>query len=92
VIDVCFHQGRVSMQVRIAIAVEPDQRRWIAYGASDTPEREVVATLRDIVGGRPLTIWLEVQMPEEQPATVPARFVLHNGLEGICGTGSANGT
>ena len=43
------------MQVRIAIAVEPDQGRWIAYGASDTPEREVVATLRDIVGGRSAT-------------------------------------
>jgi hypothetical protein len=80
------------MQVRIAIAVEPDQRRWIAYGASDTPEREVMATLRDIVAGHPVTMWLEVQMPEQQPATVPARFVLHNGLEGICGTTSANGT
>jgi hypothetical protein len=80
------------MQVRIAIAVEPDQGRWIAYGASDTPEHEVMATLRDIVTGRPVTMWLEVQMPQEQPATVPARFVLHNGLEGICGTSSANGT
>ena len=80
------------MQVRIAIAVEPDQQRWIAYGASDTPEREVVATLRDIVGGRSVTIWLEVQLPEQQPATVPARFVLHNSLEGIRGTSPTNGT
>lgn len=80
------------MQVRIAIAVEPDQQRWIAYGASDTPEREVVATLRDLIGGRPIVLWLDVQMPEQQPATMPARFVLHNGLEGIQGTSSANGT
>jgi hypothetical protein len=32
------------MQVGIAIAVEPDQRRWISYGASDTPESEIVAS------------------------------------------------
>lgn len=80
------------MQVRIAIAVEPDQQRWIAYGASDTPEREVVATLRDLIGGRPIVLWLDVQMPEQRPATMPARFVLHNGLEGIQGTSSADGT
>ncbi|HSA83039.1 MAG TPA: hypothetical protein VLE23_19635 [Geminicoccaceae bacterium] len=50
-----------------------------------------MATLRDIVGGRPVTLWLEAQLPEEQPATVPARFVLHNGLEGFRGATSANG-
>jgi hypothetical protein len=64
------------MQVRIAIAVESDQARWVAYGASDTPECEVMSTVRDIVGGHPVTMWLEVQLPE-QPATVPARIVLH---------------
>jgi hypothetical protein len=66
------------MQVRIAIAVDHDQQRWIAYGASDTPEREVVATLRDIVPGHAVTIWLEVQVPEQEPTTVPARFTLHS--------------
>ena len=80
------------MQVRIAIAVEPDQQRWIAYGASDTPEREVVATLREIVGGRSVTIWLEVQLPEQQPATVPARFALHSSSAELRGTAFANGT
>jgi hypothetical protein len=79
------------MQVRIAIAVEPDQRRWIAYGASDTPEREVVATLHDIVAGHPVTMWLEVQLPEQQPATVPARFALHGGLDGARGTSATTG-
>ena len=65
------------MQVRIAIAVEFDQARWIAYGASDTPEHEVMATLREIVPGHPVTLWLELQIPE-RPATVPARIVLHS--------------
>jgi hypothetical protein len=65
------------MEVRIAIAVESDQQRWVAYGASDTPEREVMATVREIVAGHPVTMWLEVQLPEE-PATVPARIVLHS--------------
>ncbi len=64
------------MEVRIAIAVESDQRRWVAYGASDTTECEVMATVRDIVAGHPVTMWIEVQLPEE-PATVPARVVLH---------------
>ena len=66
------------MQVRIAIAIESDQRRWVAYGASDTPEREIMATVREIVAGHPMTMWLEVQVPEQQPATVPARIVLHS--------------
>jgi hypothetical protein len=39
-----------DVQVRIAIAVEFDQARWIAYGASDTPEHGVMATVRDMVG------------------------------------------
>jgi hypothetical protein len=68
----------VNVQVRIAIAVEFDQARWIAYGASDTPEHEVMATVREILRGHPVTMWLEVQMPDEQPATVPARIVLHS--------------
>ena len=66
------------MRVRIAIAVEFDQARWVAYGASDTPEPEAMATVRDIVPGRAATMWLEVQMPEQQPATVPALIVLHS--------------
>ena len=65
------------MHVRIAIAVDPDQRRWIAYGASDTADCEVMGTVRDIVGGHPATMWLEVQLPEP-PATVPARIELHH--------------
>jgi hypothetical protein len=80
------------MQVRIAIAVERDQRRWIAYGASDTPEREAVATVRDIAGGDALTMWLEVQVPEQPPADAPARFVLQNIVEDGDGTSSTNGT
>ncbi len=64
------------MQVRIAIAVEADQGRWVAYGASDTPDCEVVSTVREIVAGHPVTMWLELQLPEP-PATVPARLVLH---------------
>jgi hypothetical protein len=67
------------MQIRIAIAIEPDQRRWVAYGASDTPEREVMTTVREIVAGHPLAMWLEVQVPEQQPATISARIVLHSG-------------
>ena len=66
------------MQVRIAIAVEFDQARWIAYGASDTPEHEVMATVRDIVAGHPVMMWLEVQVPDQQPATIPAHIVLHS--------------
>jgi hypothetical protein len=66
------------VHVRIAIAVEFDQARWIAYGASDTPEHEVMATVRDIAAGHPVTMWLEVQVPEQQPATVPALIVLHS--------------
>lgn len=66
------------MQVRIAIAVEFDQARWVAYGASDTPEHEVLATVRDIVAGHPVMMWLEVQVPDQQPATVPAHIVLHS--------------
>jgi hypothetical protein len=65
------------MQIRIAIAVESDQERWVAYGASDTPEREVMTTVREIVAGHPTTMWLEVQLPEQPPATVPAHIVLH---------------
>jgi hypothetical protein len=76
VISPLREQG-VTMRVRIAIAVESDQRRWIAYGASDTPEGEVMSTVRDIVGGHPVTMWLEVQLPEP-PATVPARIEIHN--------------
>jgi hypothetical protein len=68
----------VNVQVRIAIAVEFDQARWIAYGASDTPEDEVMATVREITAGHPVTMWLEVQVPEQQPATVPAQIVLHS--------------
>jgi hypothetical protein len=68
----------VKVQVRIAIAVEFDQARWVAYGASDTPECEVMATVREIVAGHPVTMWIEVQMPEQRPATVPARIVLHS--------------
>jgi hypothetical protein len=68
----------VNVQVRIAIAVEFDQARWVAYGASDTPEHEVMATVREIVPGHPVTMWIEVQLPEQQPATVPAHFVLHS--------------
>ena len=66
------------MQVRIAIAVEFDQARWVAYGASDTPEHEVMATVRDIVAGHPVMMWLEVQVPDQQPATIPAHIVLHS--------------
>ena len=65
------------MQVRIAIAIEPDQGRWVAYGANDTPEHEILATVREIIAGHPATMWLEVQVPEQQPATVPALIVLH---------------
>ena len=68
----------VNVQVRIAIAVESDQARWVAYGASDTPEREIMATVREMVAGHPVTMWIEVQMPEQQPATVPAHIVLHS--------------
>jgi hypothetical protein len=74
-----FQKQGVNVQVRIAIAVEFDQARWVAYGASDTPEREIMATVREIVAGHPVTMWIEVQMPEQQPATVPARIVLHSG-------------
>ena len=66
------------MQVRIAIAIEPDQGRWVAYGANDTPEHEILATVREIIAGHPATMWLEVQVPEQQPATVPALIVLHS--------------
>ena len=65
--------------IRIAIAVESDQSRWVAYGASDTPEHETLATIRDIVGGHPVTLWLELHMPEQQPATVSAQIMLHSG-------------
>jgi hypothetical protein len=64
--------------VRIAIAVEFDQARWIAYGASDTPEHEVMATVREITHGHPVTMWIDVEVPEQQPATVPAHIVLHS--------------
>ncbi len=60
---VCFREQGVEMEVRIAIAVESDQARWVAYGASDTPDCEVMNTVRDIVGGHPVTMWLEVQLP-----------------------------
>lgn len=66
------------MQVRIAIAVESDQARWVAYGASDTPEHDIVTTVREMVAGHPVTMWIEVQMPEQQPATVPAHIALHS--------------
>jgi hypothetical protein len=66
------------MQIRIAIALESAQRRWVAYGASDSSEREVMTTVREIVAGHPVTMWLEVEMPEQQPTTVPARIVLHS--------------
>ena len=65
------------MQVKIAIAVEADQGRWVAYGASDTPDSEVISTIREIVAGHPVTMWLELELPEP-PATVPAQLVLHN--------------
>ena len=65
------------MQVRIALAIEPDQRRWVAYGASDTLEHDVLATVREIIAGHPVTMWIEVQMPEQPPATVPALIVPH---------------
>lgn len=65
------------MDIRIAIAVESDQQRWVAYGASDAPDCESMATVREIVVGHPVTMWLEVQLPEP-PATVLARLVLHN--------------
>lgn len=65
------------MQLRIAIAVEPDQARWIAYGGSDVTDCDSMATVRDIVEGHPVTMWLEVQIPEQQPATVPAHVWLH---------------
>jgi hypothetical protein len=68
----------VDKLVRIAIAVESDQGRWAAYGASDTPEHEALETVRDIVGGHPVTLWLELQMPEQQPATCPAQIMLHS--------------
>jgi hypothetical protein len=67
----------MSMQVRIAIALESQQGRFVAYGASDTPECELMSTVREIVAGHPVTMWLEVQLPEP-PATVPARLVLHD--------------
>lgn len=64
--------------VRIAIALESDQGRWVAFGASDTPEAEAIATIRDIVGGHPVMLWLELQLPEQHPATVPAQVMLHS--------------
>jgi hypothetical protein len=64
------------MHVRIAIAFEADQGRWIAYGASDTPEREVMNTVREIIAGHPVTMWLDAQLADP-PATVPAQLVLH---------------
>jgi type II secretory pathway component PulC len=73
-----FKKQGVNVQVRIAIAVESDQARWVAYGASDTPEREIMAAVREMVAGHPVTMWIEVQMPEQQPATVPAHIVLHS--------------
>jgi hypothetical protein len=66
----------MSMQVRIAVAVEADQGRWVAYGASDAPDSEAMSTVREIVAGHPVTMWLEVELPEP-PATVPARLLLH---------------
>jgi hypothetical protein len=65
------------MEVRIAIAVESDQQRWVAYGANDTPDCESMATVREIIAGHPVTMWLELQLPEP-PATVSARIVLHD--------------
>ena len=73
-----FQQQGVNVRVRIAIAVEFDQARWVAYGASDTPEHEAMATVRDIVPGRAATMWLEVQMPDHQPATIPAHIEPHS--------------
>jgi hypothetical protein len=69
----------VDKFIRIAIAVESDQGRWAAYGASDTPEHEALATVRDILGGHPITLWLELQTPEQQQATIPAQIMLHSG-------------
>jgi hypothetical protein len=68
----------VDRLIRIAIAVESDQGRWVAYGASDTPEQERLATVRDLVGGHPVTLWLELEIAELQPATVPAQIRLHS--------------
>ena len=65
------------MEVRIAITVESDQQRWVAYGASDAPDCESMATVREIVAGHPVTMWLEVQLPEP-PATVLARVEPHS--------------
>lgn len=64
--------------VRIAIAVESDQERWVAYGASDTPDDESLVTVRDLAGGQPVTLWLEFEMPEQTPATVPVQIMLHS--------------
>jgi len=71
-------ERNVNNLIRIAIAVESDQERWVAYGASDTPEDEALATVRDLVGGHPVTLWLELQMSEHQSATVPAQIMLHS--------------
>lgn len=50
----------------------------MAFGASDTLEPEALATVRDIVGGHPVMLWLELQIPEQYPATVPAQVLLHS--------------
>ena len=61
------------MQIRIAVAVS--EGCWIAYGAHDTHDAEVIDMLREIVRDRPATAWIELELPDEPPAEVTARIL-----------------
>jgi hypothetical protein len=61
------------MRVRIAVVVS--EGRWIAYGAHDTHDVEVLDTLREIVQDHASTAWIDLDLPDDLPAQVVARLL-----------------
>jgi hypothetical protein len=61
------------MRVRIAVAVA--EGRWIAYGAHDTHDAEVIDMLREIVQDHAATAWIDLDLPDDLPAQVIAKIL-----------------
>jgi hypothetical protein len=62
------------MRVRIAVVVS--EGRWIAYGAHDTRDAEVMDMLRENVQGHAAaTAWIDLDLPDDLPAQVAAKVL-----------------
>jgi hypothetical protein len=79
---------RVNKFMHIRIAVAVSEGRWIAYGAHDTQDAEVIDMLRESVQDHRAIAWIELELPGDLPAQVVAKIL--SGTQVTDDSGSEN--